>query len=126
LDLGRASGLRRRGTVAALRTSGLLSWVTTLLRLRRVTALLLRGCPIAALLLGRCAVTALLLLRRLALRLISLVLRLARIATWLRCSLLLLLLVRSWWRCTAVRSARGSAALSCCELACQTHVVFTI
>lgn len=59
LDLSRACGLRRRSTVAALRTAWLLSrisallgllTVATLLGLRRVATLLLRRCAIAALL----------------------------------------------------------------------------
>jgi hypothetical protein len=67
LDLGRAGGLRRRGTVAALRASWLLSGVSTLLGLSRVATLLgLRR--VSTLLLGRCAITALLSLRGLALR----------------------------------------------------------
>lgn len=57
LDFSRAGGLRRSTAVAALRSSGLLSRVSTLLLLGRV----------AALLLGRCAISTLLLLRRLAL-----------------------------------------------------------
>jgi hypothetical protein len=66
LDLSRAGGLRRRGTVAALRTSWLLCRISTLLLLGRLgrVALLL---TVLGLLLGRCAITALLSLRGLAL-----------------------------------------------------------
>jgi hypothetical protein len=67
LDLSRAGGLRRRGAVAALGTSWLLSWVSTLLGLRRIATLLLRRSAVL-LTLGRSAITALLSLRRLALR----------------------------------------------------------
>jgi hypothetical protein len=67
LDLSGASGLRRRGTVAALGTPWLLSWVSTLLGLRRVAALLLRRSAVL-LTLRRSAITALLSLRGLALR----------------------------------------------------------
>jgi hypothetical protein len=68
LNLSGAGGLRRRGGVAALRASWLLSWVSTLLGLRRIATLLLRGSAVLLTLRRRCAITALLSLRRLALR----------------------------------------------------------